>query len=47
MLDKASKEEIPVKKQNFADFGKKIKLFDGVDTSFKRMNEYGKKMVLR
>jgi phosphoserine phosphatase len=43
MLDKASKEEIPVKKQNFADFGKKIKLFDGVDTWFKRMNEYGKK----
>lgn len=49
MLKKAShaKEPIPVKKKNFRDFGKKIKLFEGVDTWFNRINTYAKSKEIK
>ncbi|MFM2344740.1 MAG: hypothetical protein RLZZ210_1351, partial [Pseudomonadota bacterium] len=40
MLESANKHKIPVKKADFNNFGKKIKLFDGVETWFSRINTY-------
>jgi phosphoserine phosphatase len=40
MLESANKHKIPVKKADFNNFGKKIKLFEGVETWFSRINTY-------
>lgn len=42
MLKKALAANVPVKKQNFNDFGGKIVLFDGVLDWFTRMDNYAK-----
>lgn len=43
MIEEANQKGIPISKQNFADFGKNIEFFPGVDTWFDRINEYGNK----
>ncbi len=42
MLKKARAAEIPVRRQDFADFGRKVALFPGVVGWFDRINEFGK-----
>jgi hypothetical protein len=42
MLDKARAAEVPVRKENFVDFGRSVILFDGVIEWFDRINTYGK-----
>jgi len=42
MLKKASEARVPVRRQDFKNHGKSIKLFEGVDTWFKRINDYAK-----
>lgn len=42
MLKKADEKEISVKKEAFIEYGKNIKLFDGVEEWFNRINEYGR-----
>jgi len=41
MLEEARHKKIPVTKQSFQDYGKKIKFFDGVEEWFERINAYG------
>ena len=43
MLDKAQAAEVPVRKENFVDFGRSVSLFEGVNGWFDRINAYGKK----
>ena len=43
MLDKAQAAEVPVRKENFVDFGRSVFLFEGVNGWFDRINAYGKK----
>ena len=43
MLDKANAEHVPVRKENFVDFGRSVSLFEGVNGWFDRINAYGKK----
>lgn len=40
MLKKANAKDIPVKKTDFTAYGKHVKLFDGVNTWFDRINAY-------
>lgn len=42
MLHKAAYKNVPIRKQDFRDFGSNIELFPGVDTWFKRINQYGR-----
>lgn len=42
MLRKADVAEVPIRKQDFQNFGKSVALFDGVRDWFKRINDYGK-----
>ena len=42
MIDELEKKGKPYNKKIFKDYGKTIKLYDGVDTWFKRINAYGK-----
>ena len=42
MLDKAQAAEVPVRKENFVNFGRSVSLFEGVDDWFDRINAYGK-----
>ncbi len=42
MLKKAKNKEIPVREQDFIKHGKEIKLFNGVNTWFDRINDYAK-----
>jgi phosphoserine phosphatase len=42
MLEKAKASHVPVRRQDFQQRGKTISLFDGVDTWFDRINDYGK-----
>jgi len=43
MLDKANAEHVPVRKENFIQFGRSVALFEGVVGWFDRINAYGKK----
>ena len=42
MIDKAAESRIPTTKKAFHDYGKTVKFYNGVDTWFERINEYGK-----
>jgi hypothetical protein len=47
MLKKASEAGVPVRRQDFKNHGKSIKLFKGVNTWFKRINDCGKDLGLK
>ncbi len=47
MLRKASEKNIPVTRKAFMDLGKEIRFFNGVDTWFERINEFGKNYGIR
>lgn len=42
MLDKANQAEIQVRREDFATYGAKLELFDGVSDWFARINKYGR-----
>jgi hypothetical protein len=42
MLEKARSARIPVRREDFANYGRSVALFDGVDGWFKRINEYAR-----
>jgi hypothetical protein len=42
MLEKANAAHVPVRRNDFVNFGKKLKLFKGVEGWFKRINDYGR-----
>lgn len=42
MIDKAAEGKIPTTQKAFRDYGKTVKFYNGVDTWFGRINEYGK-----
>ncbi len=42
MLEKANAKQVEVRRKNFADYGKKLQLFKGVDAWFDRITSYGK-----
>ena len=46
MLEEAKHANIPVRRESFVNFGKKVELFDGVKQWFSMINEYGKKLGL-
>jgi hypothetical protein len=46
MLEQAKSAKVPVRRQDFKNHGKSIKLFNGVDTWFNNVNTYGKKLGL-
>ena len=41
MLEKAKEMGLSIRKESFQDYGKSVKLFEGVQDWFKRINEYG------
>ena len=47
MLEKADEAKVPVRRQDFRNYGKSIKLYKGVDTWFGQINNYGKKLGLK
>jgi phosphoserine phosphatase len=47
MLTNAASQKVQVRKSDFEDFGSKINLFPGVESWFKRINEYGKSKGVR
>jgi len=47
MLEKARESQVPVRRQDFKNHGKSIKLFAGVDKWFSRINSYGKELGLK
>lgn len=42
MLKKAQQAQVQVRKENFSDFGKQVKLFPGVEGWFDRIDSYGR-----
>lgn len=42
MLRKASEANAPVRRRDFKDHGRSVRLFKGVDSWFQRINKYGK-----
>ena len=40
MLERASAAEVPVRRRDFADYGKTVELFPGVENWFERINKY-------
>lgn len=42
MLDEAAYHQMPIRKDYFVKCGKNVELFQGVESWFKRINEYGK-----
>ena len=42
MIEEAKIKDVPFNKQAFCDYGKSVKLFDGVTEWFSRINQYGK-----
>lgn len=42
MIDEARKAKVPVRRSDFVEFGRNIKLFPGVTDWFKRINAYAK-----
>jgi hypothetical protein len=47
MLKKAKEKDLPVRKQDFINRGKAVTLFDGVESWFNRINNYGRNLGLR
>lgn len=47
MLEKARAERVRVTRKDFVDYGKKLKLYKGVNDWFARINQYGKLSGLR
>ncbi|MBN1367033.1 MAG: haloacid dehalogenase-like hydrolase [Dehalococcoidales bacterium] len=47
MLKKASEADVPVRRQDFIEHGESVKLFKGVKTWFKLINDYGKGLGLK
>jgi len=47
MLEKAREAKMPVRRQDFRNHGKSIKLFKGVDRWFSRINSYGRNLGLK
>lgn len=47
MLRKAYSQQVSVRRADFKNFGSKISLFPGVDSWFKRINDYGKSKGVR
>lgn len=47
MVDKAKQHGIILTKQKFAEYGSKIKLYNGVETWFDRINEYGNELGVK
>lgn len=43
MLKKAKEKNIPINRERFAEFGKTLKLYEGVEEWFEQINEYGLK----
>jgi 2-hydroxy-3-keto-5-methylthiopentenyl-1-phosphate phosphatase len=46
MIHESKKRGVTIKKDHFADYGKKIELFDGVPGWFERISAYGKSLRL-
>lgn len=46
MLKKAKEMDIPIKEENFVEYGRKITFFKGVETYFDRINKYAEKKNL-
>lgn len=44
MVRLAKKNEFPITKESFINLGKDVKLYKGVSTWFKRINDYGKEL---
>jgi hypothetical protein len=47
LLERARAAHVPVRRRNFIDYGKDLKLFDGVEAWFERITTYGKEGGLR
>lgn len=47
MIEKANAAKMPIRKQNFTDFGAGINFFPGVEEWFDRINQYGKASGIR
>ncbi|HML79391.1 HAD family hydrolase [Geobacter sulfurreducens] len=47
MLDKAQAAHVPVRKEDFVNFGRGVALFEGVVSWFDRINKYGKERGLK
>ncbi len=47
MLIRAKEAGVPMRRQDINDHGKSVKLFKGVKTWFKRINDYGKRCGLK
>lgn len=47
MLDKAQAAHVPVRKDDFVNFGRGVALFEGVADWFDRINKYGKERGLK
>jgi len=47
MLEKAKEANEPVRRQDFKNHGKSIRLYKGVDTWFRQINSYGKELGLK
>ncbi|MET0121567.1 MAG: HAD family hydrolase [Candidatus Thiodiazotropha sp. 6PLUC9] len=46
MLRKANANEVPIRRQDFVDYGKGVELFPGVEEWFDRIDAYGKQLGL-
>ncbi|MET0106066.1 MAG: HAD family hydrolase [Sedimenticola sp.] len=46
MLDRANVNKVPIRRQDFVDYGKGVALFPGVDDWFDRIDAYGKQLGL-
>lgn len=47
MIKKASEAGVPIRKENFREYGKSVKLFKGVKGWFDRINDYGHEKKLK
>lgn len=47
MLKKADLANISIKKSSFSEYGKNISFYQGINTWFDRINEYGRKLGLK
>lgn len=47
MLEKAAQAHVKVTRKDFIDYGRSLKLFDGVESWFPRINEYGRSSGFR
>jgi 2-hydroxy-3-keto-5-methylthiopentenyl-1-phosphate phosphatase len=46
-IEEARRKELPIRKSDFKEYGKKIDFFDGVDSYFERINKYAKVKGIR